>query len=104
VHEVLHHHGTTLVRRLRLAPGEATPWHRDPFHRVVVLLSGDHLDVEFRDGGKTEPWKITAGEVHWVEPSDRLHRAVNVGKVPFEEVVTYFLDHPDAEPTRDEET
>lgn len=27
--EVLFHRGTTLVRRLRLAPGEAQPWHRD---------------------------------------------------------------------------
>jgi hypothetical protein len=26
----------TLVRRLRLAPGEAMPWHRDPFQRITV--------------------------------------------------------------------
>jgi hypothetical protein len=24
-----------MVRRLRLAPGEAMPWHRDPFHRTA---------------------------------------------------------------------
>src|SRR6266436_3924270 len=23
-----------MVRRLRLAPGEVMPWHRDPFHRT----------------------------------------------------------------------
>jgi hypothetical protein len=30
--EILFHYGTTMVRRLRLASGEAMPWHRDPFH------------------------------------------------------------------------
>jgi len=39
--EILFRHGTALVRRQRLAPGEALPWHRDPFHRVSVVLSGD---------------------------------------------------------------
>jgi quercetin dioxygenase-like cupin family protein len=95
---VLHHRGNYLVWRLRLAPGEATPWHRDPFHRLAVVLRGDLLNIEFRDGGETQPWKITVGEVDWVEPSDRIHRAVNVGKEVFEEVVTFFLDRPDAEP------
>jgi quercetin dioxygenase-like cupin family protein len=95
---VLHHRGNILVRRQRLAPGEATPWHRDPFHRLTVVLSGDLLSIEFRDGGETQTWKVTVGEVDWVEPSDRVHRAVNVGKEPFEEVVTFFLDRPDAIP------
>ncbi|HXR09169.1 MAG TPA: hypothetical protein VN792_00270 [Candidatus Acidoferrales bacterium] len=96
--EVLHHRGTTLVRRQRLAPGEATPWHHDPFHRVIVVLRGDCVNIEFRDGNETIPWKVTVGEVDWVEPSDRVHRAVNVGKEMFEEVVTFFLDRPDAVP------
>lgn len=96
--EVLHHRGNYLVRRQRLEPGEATPWHRDPFHRVAVVLNGDLLAIEFRDGGETLTWKVTRGEVDWVEPSDRVHRAVNVGKEIFEEVVTFFLDRPDAEP------
>jgi quercetin dioxygenase-like cupin family protein len=94
--QVLHHRGNFMVRRQRLVPGEATPWHYDPYHRVTVVLSGDLIYIEFRDGGETVPWKVTVGEVDWVEPSDRVHRAVNVGKVPFEEVVTFFLDRPDA--------
>jgi quercetin dioxygenase-like cupin family protein len=102
--EVLHHRGNILVRRQRLAPGEATPWHRDPFHRVTVVLSGDLLRIEFRDGAESLPWKITVGEVDWVEPSDRVHRAVNVGKEVFEEVVTFFLDRPDAVPQLEEES
>jgi len=59
---------------------------------------------EFRDGGETPLWRITAGEVHWSEPSDRVHRAVNVGNVPFEEVVTFFLDRPDAVPQPEDES
>jgi quercetin dioxygenase-like cupin family protein len=101
--QVLHRRENYLVWRLRLAPGEATPWHRDPFHRVAVVLSGDLVNIEFRDGGETVPWKITVGEVDWVEPSERVHRAVNAGKEVFEEVVTFFLDRPDAEPQPEQE-
>jgi|SRR5215471_15085005 len=100
--EVLHHRGNCLVRRQRLAPGEATPWHRDPFHRVTVVLSGDLLEIEFRDDGEAQRWKVTAGEVDWSEPTDRVHRAVNVGREIFEEVVTFFLDRPDAAPQPEE--
>jgi quercetin dioxygenase-like cupin family protein len=96
--EVLHHHGNYLVRRQRLAPGEASPWHCDPFHRVTVVLSGDLLQIEFRDGRQPQVWNVTRGEVDWSEPSDVIHRAVNAGTEVFEEVVTFFLDRPDAVP------
>jgi len=92
--------GNYLVRRQKLLPGEATSWHRDPFHRVTVVSSGDLLNIEFRDGGETQPCNITVGEVDWSEPSDRVHRAVNAGKEVFEEVVIFFLDRPDAVPQR----
>lgn len=101
----LHHRGNHyLVRRQRLQPGEATLWHRDPFHRLTVVLRGDLLNIEFRDGGKTLLWKVAVGEVDWVEPSDRVHRAVNVGKEVFEEVVTFFLDRPDAVPQPEDDS
>ena len=45
--QVPHHRGNYLVRRQRLLPGQATPWHRDPYHQVTVVLSGDLLNVEF---------------------------------------------------------
>ena len=96
--EILHHRGNYLVRRQRLRPGEATPWHRDPFHRVTVVLSGDKLSIEFRDNGEALPWQVKVGEVDWSEPSDRVHRAVNVGTQVFEEVVTFFMDRPDSDP------
>jgi quercetin dioxygenase-like cupin family protein len=102
--QVLHHRGNCLVRRQRLFPGKATPWHRDPFHRVTVVLSGDLLDIEFRDRSETKRYKITIGEVDWSEPSDRVHRAVNVGQEVFEEVVIFFLDRPDDVPQPEDDS
>lgn len=96
--EALHHRGTRLVRRLRLAPNETTPWHRDPFHRVSVVLSGDALAIEYRDGSPSHHIKLTPGQVDWDEPGDRIHRAVNVGEKPYEEATVFFLDRPDSVP------
>jgi hypothetical protein len=45
--EIVFHHGTTMVRRLCLVLGEAMPWHRDPFHRVAVVMGGDALLIEY---------------------------------------------------------
>jgi len=86
----------TEPRRLRLAPGEAMPWHRDPFHRVAVVLSGDVLSIEYRDGGESQHVEITPGQVEWEEPSARVHRAMNIGKQPYEQVTVFLLDRPDA--------
>ena len=93
--EIMLHHGTTMVRRLRLAPGEAMVWHRDPFHRVAVVLQGDVLSIEYRDGSEKRI-EVTPGQVEWEEPSARVHRAVNVGKQPYEQVTVFLLDRPDA--------
>ena len=101
--EILFHRGTTLVRRQRLAPGEALPWHRDPFHRVSVVLSGDQIEIEFRDGSETLRVPVKSGQVGWDEPSNRPHRAVNIGQEPYEEITIFFLDHPDAVPQPQDE-
>jgi hypothetical protein len=98
--EIVAERGTTLVRRLRLAPGEAMPWHTDPHHRVSVVLSGDELSIEFRDSGRAERVSIRAGLAGWDEPSERVHRAVNTGAQPYEEVTVFFLDKPGAPPQR----
>jgi len=95
---VLHRRGTTLVRRLALAPGEATPWHRDPFHRVTVIVTGDALVIEYQDGGGPDRFEVAAGQADWDEPTDRVHRAVNVGEQVYEEITIFFLDRPDAVP------
>ena len=101
--QILFHRGTTVVRRLRLAPGEAMPWHGDPFHRVAVVLGGDLLSIEYRDGGESQRVEITPGMVEWEAPSARVHRAVNVGEQPYEQVTVFLLDRPDAVPQPTEE-
>jgi hypothetical protein len=94
--EILFQHGNIMVRRLRLAVGEAMPWHRDPFHRVAVVVGGDRLSIEHRDGGEPVVVQIEAGQVDWEEPSERVQRAVNIGQRPYEQVTIFLLDRPDA--------
>ena len=101
IEETLHHRGTTLVRRMLLKPGEATRWHVDPFHRVSVVLNGDVLAIEFRDGQPTAEVRVSSGQVDWDEPSHRVHRALNIGEVPYEEVTVFFLARPDDAPQPD---
>ena len=96
--EVLIHRGTIMVRRLRLAPGEVMPWHRDPFQRIAMILHGDTLEIEYRDGGQSDVIHILPGQVEWEEPTERVHRAVNVGEQPYEQVTVFLLDQPDAVP------
>jgi hypothetical protein len=99
--ETLHQRGTTVVRRLLLEPGEGTRWHRDPFPRVSVVLRGEILAIEFRDGSPNVDVPVRPGQVDWDEPSDRPHRAVNTGRVPYEEVTVFFLSGPDEIPQPD---
>ena len=73
-------------------------WHRDPFHRVTVVLAGNALAIEARDGSELARFEVRPGQVDWDEPSDRVHRGVNVGSVPYEEVTVFLLDRPDAVP------
>ena len=96
--ETIGQRDTTLVRRLVLEPGMATPWHVDPFHRVTVVVRGDALAIEYRDGRKTDRVEVFAGATDWDEPTNQVHRAVNIGRSTYEEVAIFFLDRPDALP------
>ena len=96
--EVLIRRGNTLVRRLHLEAGEAMPWHHDPFHRVTVILQGSEIAIEYRDGSKDQRFAVTPGQVDWDEPTDRVHRGVNVGEEPYEEITVFFLEHPNDVP------
>ena len=98
VEETLIQRGTTLVRRLVLEPGEATLWHVDPYPRVTIIVRGKALAIEYRDKGATGRVEVAAGQADWDEPTDRVHRAVNVGGETYEEVTIFFLDHTDAIP------
>jgi quercetin dioxygenase-like cupin family protein len=96
--ETVSQRGTTLIRRLILEPGAATPWHVDPYVRMSVVIRGDALAIEYRDTSDAVHVAVVPGEAGWDEPTDRVHRAVNVGRVPYEEVTVFFLDRPDAPP------
>ena len=96
--ESISQRGTTLVRRLVLGPGMATPWHVDPFHRITVVVRGEALAIEYRDGRETVRIGVFAGETDWDEPTGQVHRAVNIGGSIYEEVTIFFLDRPDATP------
>lgn len=95
VERTLLQRGKVLVRRLVLAPGESTRWHVDRCHRVSVVLAGDVLEIEFRDGSPNHQVRVESGQVDWDEPTDHPHRAVNVGNKPYEEIAVFFLNHPD---------
>jgi quercetin dioxygenase-like cupin family protein len=94
--EILHHRGTTLVRRLTLNPGEVMNWHRDPYHRVTVVLRGESITIEYQDGTPEVQIPVIPGQVDWDEPSGRVHRARNDSDQVYEEVTVFFLDRPDA--------
>lgn len=98
IQETISRRGTTVVRRLVLEPGETLAWHSDPFHRVTVVVRGDALAIEYRDGGTPQRVLVFPGEAGWDEPTDRVHRAVNIGATTYEEVTIFFVDRPDAVP------
>jgi hypothetical protein len=56
------------------------------------------LAIEYRDSGQVARFELKAGQVDWDEPTDRIHRGVNVGRQPYEKVTVFLLDRPDAVP------
>ena len=87
-----------VIRRLVLEPGEAMAWHTDSCRRFSVVVRGERLRIEFRDTGEAVTALVHAGQADWDEPESRVHRAVNVGATPYEEVVSFFLPSPGADP------
>jgi hypothetical protein len=61
-----------------------------------VVLRGDMLGIEYRDRGESQRVEVTPGQVEWEEPSTRVHRAVNMGRHPYEQVAIFLLDQSDA--------
>lgn len=87
-----------VIRRLVLEPGEATPWHTDPCHRFSVVVGGERLRIEFLDTGEELVVPVHPGLAEWDAPEERVHRGVNSGSIPYEEVVTFFLERPGSDP------
>jgi len=98
IEETIVQRGTVLVRRLVLEPGEATAWHVDPCHRVTVVVRGAPLAIEYRDGGEAKRVEVASGQADWDGPSDRVHRAVNVGGETYEEVAIFLLERAEMTP------
>ena len=87
-----------IIRRTILEPGEAMPWHTDACRRFSVVVRGERLRIEYRESGEAIHVAVHPGMAGWDEPDARVHRGVNAGATPYEEVVAFFLDSPGAEP------
>jgi hypothetical protein len=80
------------------------PWHRDPFHRSPWSSAERRLRSSTATAGEGRRFAVAPGQADWDEPSDRVHRGVNVGEEPYEEVPIFFMDRADAEPQPRAET
>lgn len=87
-----------IIRRHILDPGEALPWHTDLCQRFTVVVSGEALRIEYRDTGEVQTFPVHPGLADWDSPEPRVHRGVNAGTVPYEEVIVFFIDEPTMEP------
>lgn len=87
-----------LIRRMTLEPGEAMHWHSDACRRFTVVVRGEQLCIQYQDNDERVHVPVHPGLAEWDEPERRVHRAINTGSEPFEEVVTFYLDRPDQDP------
>ena len=98
IFEVVVERDDAVIRRMILRGGEAMAWHVDPCRRYSVVLSGDQLTIEYRDGLASEVVTVHRGMAGWDEPESRVHRAINSGIETYEELVTFLLPSPGADP------
>jgi len=96
--EVITNREDLVIRRVVLEPGESMPWHTDACHRFSVVVRGDQLRIEFRDSDEQITITVHPGLADWDAPTARVHRAVNAGTTPYEEVVTFFLPSSGLDP------
>ncbi|HTT24611.1 MAG TPA: hypothetical protein VMG82_37185 [Candidatus Sulfotelmatobacter sp.] len=47
--------------------------------------------------------EIHPGQTDWETPSERVHRAINVGQKPYQQITIFLLDRPDGIPQPHEE-
>ena len=87
-----------VIRRHILEPGEALPWHSDLCHRFSVVIRGEAIAIEYRDSKEIETITVYAGLADWDAPQPKVHRAINIGKISFEEIIIFFIDKPGMEP------
>ena len=96
--ETISQRENVLIRRHILEPGEALPWHTDLCHRFSVIISGERIQIQYRDSSEVETFAVHPGMADWDAPQAKVHCGINVGKVPYEEVILFFLEEPNMEP------
>ena len=96
--EIISERDDLVIRRLILEPGEPMFWHTDICHRFSVVIRGERLRIEYRDTDERNEFDVAPGEAGWDAPEPRVHRAVNIGPGPFEEVVTFYRAARDVDP------
>lgn len=89
---------TLVIRRMTLAPGESSAWHRDRCRRFTVVVTGSQLRIEYRDSDRLIDIPVHAGLAGWDDPEPEVHRAVNMGETAYEEVVAFHRSSADLEP------
>ena len=57
-----------VIRRLVLAPGEATVWHIDQCRRFTVIVAGDRLRIEYAESNDVDEVNILPGTTGWDDP------------------------------------
>lgn len=87
-----------IIRRHILEPGETLPWHIDLCHRFSVIVQGEVIAIEYRESRRMKTIKVHPGLAEWDAPQAKVHRAINIGKVPYEEVIIFFIGNPGMEP------
>jgi hypothetical protein len=63
-----------------------------------VVVRRKRPRIEVHDGLAPLDVAVHPGMAEWGAPTEIVHRAVNVGTVPYEEVVLFFLDAPGKDP------
>ena len=99
----LFRHGTTMVRRLRLAPGRLCHGIATRFAGLLWCSVATCSRLSTVIGARANTSRSRRRQVEWEEPTKRIHRAVNVGKKDYEQVTVFLLDHPDAVPQPSED-
>jgi hypothetical protein len=98
ISETIDQRAGLLIRRHILEPGESLPWHTDLCHRLSVIIRGEVIAIQYRGSQEIKTIPVHPGLADWDAPQSKVHRAINIGKVPYEEVIIFFTDKPDMEP------
>jgi len=102
ISETISERRDVIIRRHILEPGEALPWHMDLCHRFSVIIQGEAISIEYRESKEKKIIKVHPGLAEWDAPQAKVHRAINIGKVPYEEVIIFFIGNPVTEPQPEE--